>query len=344
MSKIETEKSAENYLDVGDNVHVNVIGWLEITCGENKQWFIPGVCQDKGHRYAKVIVCGKEWCAICGKRSSMANNRRYVRWLTKIMQFESMRYYVFTIPEELRYRYKTKEALTELGRRAQEMMKRHGHDRGLRRWHWFGDKTNKWNPHLNILVEGKYTDEKELKSIKRGWARIIGAEVVSVNVSYKSTPRDMAGCLQYVTRATFLDYNWDIDMAMELRGFRNMVVWGKGKWDNEPVWELSPVERQSKAGEDLDVKAIENIIEHKCPRCGSLIVWSSALPAKILELQDKVSYGAGYYGINERGRPPELSDDIKRHLERIRMEWRVRVLLSDKNIKRLDGVLYHYLN
>jgi hypothetical protein len=247
------------------------------------------------------------------------------------MQFKSMRYFVFTIPEELRGKYRTKKSLTELGRRAQEMMKRHGFDRGMRRWHWFGDRSHKWHPHLNILVEGSYLNDKELKSLKTGWARILKTDVVSVNVSYKPLPADMAGCLHYVTRATFLDYEYDIEMAQDLRGFRNMVVWGQKKFKQVPVWSLSPAERKAAAGENLNIGAIENMIEHKCPKCGGHLTWGKALPAELLNLVDKESYGAGYYGIIDRP-GPALEDSI---LTRLAYERGKNVAKQVEEYKRL---------
>lgn len=329
--QVSAEKQKNNYPDVGDNVYAKVQGWLDTTCGNNKQWFIPGRCEDKGHRYAKIIVCGKEWCAVCGCMGSMAHNRRYVRWLSKIMQFKSMRYFVFTIPEELRCNYRTKKSLTDLGRKAQEMMKRHGFDRGMRRWHWFGDRSHKWHPHLNILVEGSYLNDNELVSIKRGWARILKTSKENARVSYKPKPADMAGCLHYITRATFLEYEYDIEMAQELRGFRNMVVWGQKKFKKEPVWSLSPAERKAAAGENLNVEAIEKMIEHKCPKCGSHLTWQTALPAELLRVLDKESYGAGYYRIIDRA-GPLLEDTI---LTRLAYERGKHVAQRVEEYKRL---------
>jgi hypothetical protein len=335
----ELKEKHTGYLDVGDNVHANVNEWLQMNCGDNKQWFIPGTCGN-GHRLAKIIVCGKEWCPICSAMGSMAHNRRYVRWLAKIMQFQRMDYLVFTIPEHLRENYRTKASLRDLGRACQELMKRQGYNRGMRRWHWFGDKSKKWNPHLNVLVEGGYIKADKLETIKMGWAKILGADIVSVNNSFKRNPADMAGCLHYVTRATFLDYEYDIEMAIELRGFRNMVVWGKGKWDNEPVWELNSTERKAVEGEDLNIEAIEHIIEHSCPKCGSHITWKKALPAKLLDILDKESYGAGYYGIIDRSAPIHLSSDMEKRLLMLRMEWLGKCMLSEYSKKRIEYSWY----
>ncbi|GAI57357.1 unnamed protein product, partial [marine sediment metagenome] len=65
----------------------------------------------------------------------------------------------------------------------------------------------------------------------------------------------MVHTLKYVARATFRDYEWDIDMALELRGFRNMVVWGCGLWNGEAAWSLSDLKGKAKAEvEGLDIK------------------------------------------------------------------------------------------
>jgi len=316
---IEQKSNGNHYLDVGDNVHANVCSWLDVNCSESEnKWFVPGTCEGHGHRYAKIIVCGKEWCPECGKLSSPAHNRRYVRWLSKIRQFQTMRYLVLTIPEKIRYKYRSRETLKQLGHEAQEMMIEQGFKRGLRRWHWFGDRSHKWNPHLNIMVEGSYLKKDKVVAIKTEWANILGVEVVDVNISYKRLPGDMAGSLHYITRATFLDYDWDIDMALELRNFRNMVVWGRD-WKQESKWEPAKVERTNDQGEQLDVVSIEKLINHECPICHSRMVWKKAYPYKILELTEYIDVGAGYRYIIDRSKPVHLSDDIKSRLHTLRI-------------------------
>jgi hypothetical protein len=284
----------------------NLLSWVENTC-DSKRWFIPGACDDSKHRFAKTIVCGKEWCPSCGKRNSMAHNRRFVRWLVKIQQFKSMRYFVFTIPEDIRGRYRTKKSLAALGRNAQRIMQDHGFKRGLRRYHFFGDRSIKWHPHINILVEGRYLRESILDSIKKEWASVLG--VVSNNynpeVDYKSRPADMVGCLNYVTRSTFRDCDWDIDMACELKNFRNMVVWGRD-WHGEKLWQI-PVSKRvdAETGDPVNIEAVTAIAENKvCPICGSHITWhKNALPCRLLDLVDKEGLGAGYYRILDRPAP-----------------------------------------
>ena len=334
IEKTGLEQVIPNYLDVGDNVHANVCDWLEANCGDSEhQWFIPGTCKN-GHRIAKIIACGKEWCPVCGQKNSIAHNRRFVRWLTKIQQFKQMRYVVLTIPEHLRSQYRTKADLRELGRRAQRLMQDLGYNRGLRRWHWFGDRSHKWHPHLNILVEGGYMPAEKLSALKQGWADILGADVISAKVTYKRNASNMAGSLNYITRATFLDYNWDIDMALELRNFRSMVVWGRD-WNNEPAWELSVAERQTMTGEVLNVEAIEDIVNHVCPKCHTTITWDTALPARLLRYVDKISYGAGYYSLTDRASPPRLPDD---NHDKNRADWHNALLSIKKERIRLHEI------
>jgi hypothetical protein len=339
--KKENKKSAENYLDVGDNVHANVCNWLDSNCGDSdNRWFIPGTCEAHGHKYAKTIVCGKEWCPECSKKGSIAHNRRYVRWLGKIRQFKRMRYIVLTIPDSARWKYRSKVDLTELGRSAQIMMIKYGYKRGLRRWHWFGERSTVWNPHLNILVEGGYIKAETLIQIKIDWAGILNVPIqieryennkvkavhgIDIKCEYKPTPADMLGCLFYVTRSTFHDYNWDIDMAMELRNFRNMVVWGRD-WKQEAAWDLPAGERHADGGEVVDVASVEKLIEHTCPICNSKITWNKALPEKLLRLSDTLEIGAGYKYVVQGKQPVHLADDVKSNLHKMRMIWYMRTL------------------
>jgi len=139
--------------------YTNVSSWLETTCGEKGAvWFVPGECEN-GHRFAKTLVCQKEWCPVCGEDRSIAHNRRWLRWLPKVQQFSSMGYFVFTMPEELRAKYRLKTSkvmvrdgkeiivwthpLAKLSHDIQELLKSFGFSRGLRRWHYFGDKSTK---------------------------------------------------------------------------------------------------------------------------------------------------------------------------------------------------------
>lgn len=192
---------------------------------------------------------------------------------------------------------------------AQLMMIKHGFKRGLRRWHWFGDKTTEYEPHLNMLVDGEYIKPCKLMIMRYDWSEILGIKFSESNIytSYKRTPNDMAGCLFYVTRSTFNNYTWDLDMAIELRNFRNMVVWGRD-WKNEPKWELEKIDHRKEYGRPLDIYSIEKLLDHTCPVCQSKMEWGKALPDRILQLTDHLDLGAGFYAIIDRSAPAHLKD------------------------------------
>lgn len=296
--------------------------WLDNTCDKKGVgWFIAGECED-GHRFAKELVCGKEFCGVCGEDDSIAHLRRFARWLPKAQQFEVMGYFVFTIPQGLRSKYRTKKALGDLGHKVQELLKSYGHSRGLRRWHWFGDIA-KWglrvnpvfHPHLNCLVDGGFISEKKVAAIKCAYASLLGVDVVDVNYRYRRLPGKMVHTLKYVTRATFRDYDLDLEMAMELRGFRNMVVWGRGQWDSPPVWSLADLGGKPKAEiEELDIEAINSLAAGACPVCGKALTWGEALPIGLLTMVEKQPLGAGYYRLADVRPPPGLPPDIKQRL------------------------------
>jgi len=289
------------YLELYDNVSL----WTEATCDKKGVgWFIAGECEN-GHRFAKELVCGKEFCGVCGKDGSIAHNRRWLRWLPKIQQIDSLGYFVFTLPEPSRAKYRTKKALSGLGHQVQELLKGFGYSRGLRRWHYFGDRSTKYHPHLNCLVDGGYMSPKKLKAINRAYASLVGVDVIDVKYRYRKSPGRMLHTLRYTCRATFRDYAWDLELALELRGFRNMVVWGRGKWNSEPSWSLDELSGKAKAEvEGLDIEAIESLAEKRCPVCGEAVVWGEALPIGLLAMVDKTPLGAGYYRLTDNKSPP----------------------------------------
>ncbi len=318
-------KAPAGYLESYDNVS----SWLALTCDKKGVgWFIAGECEN-GHRFAKELVCGKEFCSVCGEDGSVAHLRRFARWLPKIQQMGQLGYFVFTIPEELRAKYRTKKALSKLGHRVQELLKAFGYSRGLRRWHWFGDKSTKYHPHLNCLVDGGFVSPAKLDAIKRGYATLLGADVVDVNYRYRLSPGKMVHSLKYVTRATFRDYELDLGMALELRGFRNMVVWGRGQWDDEPSWSLADLGGEARAEvEGLDIQAIESLAAGVCPVCGEALTWGEALPIGLLNMIDKRSLGAGYYRLADNKSPPPVADDVKQRLYWMELVHRAEVKVA----------------
>jgi len=143
---------------------------IEGIYGCHRGW-IKGECEG-GHRYARAVMCDKEWCPDCGKKNSNIHKRRVARWWSKIMSMESVGYLVIPIPDQFRNDFYDRNLLSAFRRYIIRKLKDDGFDKGLSRWHWAGsckyckekgcEKCNNtgmsdiWKPHLNILIENGY--------------------------------------------------------------------------------------------------------------------------------------------------------------------------------------------
>lgn len=280
--------------------------------------FITGSCEN-GHRFAKELHCGREWCEVCngtwkrGERMKPSHARRFARWYSKAQQIEGMGYWTFTIPEALRYKYRRKKALGELGHQVQELLKGFGFSRGLRRWHYFGEPGGGYHPHLNCLVDGHFIDRRELRELRRGYSRLLGVKLAIAEYHYFEKPGEKVHALSYVTRATFLDWRWDPAMARELRGFRNQLWWGSRLWSEEPVWSLADLGGEAPSDmSDEDTLAVASLERGECPRCGLPLTWERYLPISILPELGGRSLGAGYWEL-PRASPPNYRLDFTRY-------------------------------
>ncbi|MBA7668386.1 hypothetical protein ES703_76496 [subsurface metagenome] len=283
---------------------------------------ITGSCAN-GHRFAKEVYCGREWCEVCngkweqGKAMKPTHARRFARWYPKAQQFDGIGYWTFTLPMELRARYRTKKALSELGSQVVDLLKSYGYSRGLRRWHFFGDRSKVWNPHLNCLVDGGHLNREALRSLRREYSRLVGAKLAIAEYHYFDSPGEKVHALTYVTRATFLDARWDIPMALELKGFRNQLWWGSKLWDGEPVWSLDdlPGEREAELS-DSQAKAVASLESGECPYDGLPISWERFLPISILPELGGCRLAAGYWELPYVRPPPYRLDLSKLELLR----------------------------
>jgi hypothetical protein len=221
--------------------------------------------------------------------------------MVKVQQIKSLGYYVATLPREVRDAYRSKAALGELGVSIKRLFRREGYKRGLRRWHFFGDKSLDFHPHLNILVDGGLVPPEKLERLRRGLARILGVSVDRINLHYQfyTKPAQIVHKVKYVTRATFLDWRWDEDLARELVGFRNTRTWGK--WDDESAWSLADLESSGDAESCEEVRRIESLEKGVCPHCQTKITWGGD-PVRMGPIRSGVGWdpiGGGYYQARE---------------------------------------------
>jgi hypothetical protein len=218
-----------------------------------------------------------------------------------------------------------------------------GYRRGLRRWHFFGDEEpGKWNPHLNILVDGGYLPHEELESIKDFLRAVVGEPELIVHYKYKRCTGQKLQNLEYVTRATFKVRAWDEEMAAELYGFRN--TWSWGKWEGEPVWGKDDLSPELQA-----LVKVEKLRKRECPECGEPLTWGDVGEAGWLEAWAAEPIAAGYYRLPDGDptrSPPMDKNKVKADRRRreavkkwIRKTWLRPYIVGPISAKRLvdDG-------
>ncbi|AXH73879.1 MAG: hypothetical protein [Bacteriophage sp.] len=217
--------------------------------------FLYGACGN-GHEFLKNVVCSKEFCADCGKDGSPIHSTRIDRWNPKVraLNEKAIGVLVVTIPEELRNEFTYPGYLSNFRTALKNKLKKLGYDRGLMRWHLFGDcKECKgkgcaecfntgagkvYKPHLNIIINGAYipniyTSEMftEIQTFLKTYFKqrhgYSTDKALNIHYSYKNTPEKIAHIVKYITRSTHRIYNAEI--AEHLHNYRLTTVWGTWK-------------------------------------------------------------------------------------------------------------------
>lgn len=260
---------------------------------------------DNRHGVGMEINCSKEWCKRCGGINGLEHDRRKARWYPLATQMVTIGYFVVTIPMDLRYKYRSMAELSKWGTDIKKVFQRH-FGRGLRRFHFFGECkqhpdgdclcTRPWNPHLNIYVDAAYITPELLTQIRQEVADVLHIPLERSNVyyGYRQTVKEKLHAINYGLRPTFLDPYWDEEMAVNIKGLRNMQRWGK--WDGDPVWAVP-----------LDDESVPNayvlaIGGGHCPYpdCGHEIKWHKGIVSARVMRENWAAIGKGYYL-----RPPE---------------------------------------
>jgi len=281
---------------------------------------VNGVCE-AGHHWAKACICNREWCnweGGCGGQGGAAHQRRKARWLPKAFKMDGMGHYVFTLPPEVRHRYRTQETLGDLGTSAKRLLQRHRYKRGLRRWHLFGedhvghglqgDGLPPYHPHLEVLVDGGYVRKKEMDAIKQSWANILHVPFRRINVYYHyvqpGDARRMLHRISYATRPTFTDWSWDEELAHNLKGFHNAQTWGSvADWSGPDMWMIDKRE---------DAAAAVRLEEGICPRHPKWemwpITWGGLIAIQLIKEPYWVDagWGGGYWRWTGHGEPDNV--------------------------------------
>ncbi len=260
---------------------------------------------EDGNRITKRIPCGREWCELC---RDIAHKRRIARVLTRLMQVYPMAYDVITFPLQVRPLLRNPRALALVGRKARRFYRRHGHRKVYTRWHFFGDKSNIYNPHLNVLYDGGGLSADELAAFKdalrrallpRSISKRIGKDLV-IHHQYTRNPKKMVHWINYTTRATFLDRNWDERLAQALHGFHNGCF--AGTWNDPPRWRL--------AGTDKKYNPLVKLAQNLHPVSGKPLTWTrKPVPWALLLMEDPAPLGGWWYLLPLIRPPPELKTE-----------------------------------
>ena len=75
-----------------------------------------------GHRFAKELYCGAEWCSVCGKPDSVSHNRRFESWLSKAQQTKRLGLFVIEFPLASRNKPRFRKALESYGKLAVQVL------------------------------------------------------------------------------------------------------------------------------------------------------------------------------------------------------------------------------
>lgn len=262
---------------------------------------LHGQCSE-GHVYVKKMVCGREWCPECGSLKSAMHMRRYSRWIPKAQRASELGYWVIEFPYVVRPLVRSKKVWSLIGKTVADVLQEQGFADGLRRWHWFGTvkpgRSAVWNPHLNVLTRSGHLPPARLEVVKDALRQALrqvldwpeGAAEAIINYSVRTGVVKILHCLRYVTRATFLDADWDPDMAQELYKFRNS--WSFGKWRGEEVWGLETQEDSEKLREVVELE------KGLCPCCGKPIYWASR-PMRMSRFGPLDDLGGGYFALSQ---------------------------------------------
>jgi hypothetical protein len=245
------------------------------TCGVCKL----SSCQDCRKFYVVRVPCKREYCPECGVKHSLAHKlltmKLYIYMLELYEEKKSIGYFVITAPPELRKLLKSKKERQKFRRYIIRLFKREGFKKGVTRWHFAGDKSKKWYPHLNVLVSASYLEKEKLERIKRLIERRYGVKTVFYEY-LKDLPR-IYFVAEYVARGTFLMQN---EVGVEsIKGSRKVQTWG--------CFKVNKMNKKTKEEFEHHIKELmmkgylENEVEKmaycllssRCPTCYEKLSW-----------------------------------------------------------------------
>lgn len=255
--------------------------------------FIRGECNICFKEYLKTLFCGLPYCENehCQKITQI---RRRARLKDRFLQLGDIGYWIFTIPYFLRESI-TIEKIKMIHKKLKYQMKKIFPDLlCIGRWHWFSeDYPDRFNPHLNLLVNMSHLAIEIIDKVKLEYKKILG-KVFGLNIkvcvvwyNFFVDSREKLHKLVYVFRNTFLKLKGNEKWAVMIFKFRNAVSYGKfKKLTDIERWELGEEYRDLPEvfgeSESVDIdcefpKGNEKLELSQCVFCDGQVQWTNSI-------------------------------------------------------------------
>jgi len=245
------------------------------------------------HVFFKVLVCGQEWCPVCGEDDSLAHRRRISAFLPKAQQLSSMGYLVVQASCGRRNWLRRGAYRKWYFAVVKRVLKQFGIDEALWFWHLFGElRGGSFNPHLNILFEGGLVPLFFINELREALRSELRDSALVVNYGFHEKSGQKYSVLKYCVRSTFRSESWDCELAAGLYGERRRGSFGK--WAGKPVWEVESAAKCTEAVEQLEAGL--------CPRCGEALTWhSKVVSTNFLDIWETADLGDGFRSLADGG-------------------------------------------
>lgn len=176
---------------------------------------------DSDTTYYKRVHCGKWWCPTCGGAGGTIHRTRLskIREKLPVRGEYLLRQFIFTVPESVRCRFKSRDGINQLFQSTARIIKKYFPEKSAVQYlHLFGDKrSGVFHPHINVHVldeidsEWKLSSEK-IEEIKLSWLRAlrgyVGAlEVADVHYRFLSSAFRRNHAVKYMSRPAGI-YNY----------------------------------------------------------------------------------------------------------------------------------------
>lgn len=243
----------------------------------NAKGVFKAVCEC-GASYFIVAGCNKEICEFCGRKDSPLHRQTFRRWISRVKWLFEQKgfigYTVVTLPQELRY--KDRDFLNDVAKKVINILMRYGAKYIRARWHWSGDRSRVYHPHLNVISDIRYI-ENIRERLTRDVEEALGVDNIVLEHHYYRIWGQVIHKVRYITRPTLLliaDEEERYEVWEEVvKGFRNFY-W-RGRWGACELEHRDIDEALKEAEEEGDYKLYVKLCldANICPNCGRKLKW-----------------------------------------------------------------------